>query len=160
MSLTFSSHSTLRERFRPLWWLGIVYVVLGALTRVALLVMTGKGVPHDPMDWLFAFGVGLCSDLIALLYVAWPLLLFLWIVPSRRPLISSAKQWALYILLLAVLYALTLFALHLAIHAAIADVWPVLLVFLFFLPLPALSYAARSGQRGLYILCLDRKSVV
>jgi phosphoglycerol transferase MdoB-like AlkP superfamily enzyme len=152
--LTFSSHSTLRERFRPLWWLGIVYVVLGALTRVALLVMTGKGVPHDPMDWLFAFGVGLCSDLIALLYVAWPLLLFLWIVPSRRPLISSAKQWALYILLLAVLYALTLFALHLAIHAAIADVWPVLLVFLFFLPLPALSYAARSGQRGLYILCL------
>ena len=154
MSLTFSSHSTLRERFRPLWWLGIVYVVLGALTRVALLVMTGKGVPHDPMDWLFAFGVGLCSDLIALLYVAWPLLLFLWIVPSRRPLISSAKQWALYILLLAVLYALTLFALHLAIHAAIADVWPVLLVFLFFLPLPALSYAARSGQRGLYILCL------
>ena len=154
MSLTFSSHASLRERFRPLWWLGIVYVVLGAITRVALLVMTGKGIPHNPLDWLYAFGVGLCSDLITLLYVAWPLLLFLWIVPSRRPLISSAKQWAAYIVALVALYALTLFALHLAIHAAISDVWPVLVVFLFFLPMPALCYSARSGQRGLYVLCL------
>ena len=154
MSLTFSSRSALRERFRPLWWLGIVYVVLGALTRVALLVMTGKGVPHDPLDWLYAFGVGLCSDLITLLYVAWPMLLFLWIVPSRRPLVVTAKQWAIYILVLAALYALTLFALHVTIHAAIHDVWPVIAVFLFFLPMPALCYGARSGQRGLYVLCL------
>ncbi|MBM7128585.1 LTA synthase family protein [Dyella mobilis] len=154
MSLTFSSHSSLRERFRPLWWLGIVYVILGAITRVALLLMTGKGVPHDPADWLYAFGVGFCSDLITLLYVAWPLLLFLWIVPSRRPLISTAKQWLLYVLVLAALYALALYALHLAIHAAVRDVWPVIVVFLFFLPLPTLCYDARSGQRALYILCL------
>ncbi|GAB2562915.1 sulfatase-like hydrolase/transferase [Dyella jejuensis] len=154
MSLTFSSHSSLRERFRPLWWLGIVYVVLGAITRVALLVMTGKGVPHDPLDWLFAFGVGLCSDLVTLLYVAWPLLLFLWIVPSRRPLIAGAQQWVAYVVGLAVLYALTLWTLHTTIHAAVKDVWPVVVVFLFFLPMPALSYAARSGQRALYVLCL------
>ncbi|WP_240669049.1 LTA synthase family protein [Dyella sp. M7H15-1] len=154
MSLTFSPRSSLRDRFRPLWWLGIVYVALGAVTRVALLVMTGKGIPHHPLDWLYAFGVGFCSDLITLLYVGWPLLLFLWIVPSKRPWISTMKQWLIYILSLAALYALTLYALHLAIHAAIADVWPVLLVFLFFLPMPALSYSARSGQRGLYLLCL------
>ncbi len=154
MSLTFSPRSSLRERFRPLWWLGIFYVVLGAITRVALLVMTGKGVPHDPLDWLYAFGVGLCSDLITLLYVAWPLLLFLWIVPSRRPLVVTAKQWAIYIVVLAALYALTLLALHLAIHAAIHDVWPVIAVFIFFLPMPALCYNALSGQRGLYVLCL------
>jgi len=137
-----------------LWWLGIFYVVLGAITRVALLVMTGKGVPHDPLDWLYAFGVGLCSDLITLLYVAWPLLLFLWIVPSRRPLVVTAKQWAIYVVVLAALYALTLLALHLAIHAAIHDVWPVIAVFIFFLPMPALCYNALSGQRGLYVLCL------
>jgi phosphoglycerol transferase MdoB-like AlkP superfamily enzyme len=154
VSLTFSPRSSLRERFRPLWWLGIFYVVLGAITRVALLVMTGKGVPHDPLDWLYAFGVGLCSDLITLLYVAWPLLLFLWIVPSRRPLVVTAKQWAIYIVVLAALYALTLLALHLAIHAAIHDVWPVIAVFIFFLPMPALCYNALSGQRGLYVLCL------
>jgi phosphoglycerol transferase MdoB-like AlkP superfamily enzyme len=154
VSLTFSSHASLRERFRPLWWLAIVYVVLGAATRIALLIMTGKGIPHSPLNLLFAFGVGLCSDLITLLYVAWPMLLFLWIVPSRRPLIASARQWLVYLLVLALLYALTLFALHLAIHAAINDVWPVVLVFLFFLPMPALCYGARSGQRGLYILCL------
>lgn len=153
MSLTFSSHASLRERFRPLWWLGVVYVVLGALTRVALLVMTGKGVPQNPLDWLYAFGVGLCSDLVTFIYVAWPLLLFLWIVPSRRPLIASARQWAVYLLAMAALYALTLWVLHLTIHAQVHDVWPVVLLFLFFLPMPALSYPARSGQRGLYVLC-------
>jgi phosphoglycerol transferase MdoB-like AlkP superfamily enzyme len=154
VSLTFSARPSLRERFRPLWWLGIVYVVLGAITRLALLVMTDKGVPHALGYWLYAFGIGLCSDLITLLYVAWPLLLFLWIVPSRRPLITTAAHWVIYILVLAALYALTLLGLHLTIHAAMADVWPVVVVFLFFLPMPALSYAARSGQRGLYVLCL------
>jgi phosphoglycerol transferase MdoB-like AlkP superfamily enzyme len=154
VSLSFSNRPSLRERFRPLWWLAIVYVVLGAITRVALLVMTGKGVPHEPGYWLYAFGVGFCSDLIALLYVAWPLLLFLWIVPSRRPLVATAGQWLRYVALLAALYVATLFALHVTIHAAIHDVWPVVVVFLFFLPMPALSYAGRSGQRGLYVLCL------
>jgi phosphoglycerol transferase MdoB-like AlkP superfamily enzyme len=154
VSLTLSSHASLRERFRPLWWLGTVYVVIGVITRVALLLMTGKGVPHSPLDWLYAFGVGLCSDLVTLLYVAWPLLLFLWIVPSRRALVVTAKQWTIYILILATLYVLTLLALHLAIHAAIRDVWFVLVLFLFFLPMPALRYGARSGQHGLHVLCL------
>ena len=144
----------MRERFRPLWWFAIVYVLLGALTRVALLVMTGKGVPANPLYWLVTFGVGLCSDLVTFLYVAWPLLLFLWIVPSRRPLISTARQWLIYVIAMAALYAITLGVLHLAIHAQVHDVWPVILVFLFFLPLPALCYDARSGQRSLRILCL------
>ena len=154
MPLTFSSPSPMRERFRPLWWFAIVYVLLGALTRVALLVMTGKGVPANPLYWLVTFGVGLCSDLVTFLYVAWPLLLFLWIVPSRRPLISTARQWLIYVIAMAALYAITLGVLHLAIHAQVHDVWPVILVFLFFLPLPALCYDARSGQRSLRILCL------
>ena len=154
MPLTFSSPSPMRERFRPLWWFAIVYVLLGAITRAALLAMTGKGVPANPLYWLVAFGVGLCSDLVTFLYVAWPLLLFLWIVPSRRPLISTARQWVVYAIAMAALYALTLALLHLTIHAQVHDVWPVILVFLFFLPLPALCYDARNGQRGLRLLCL------
>jgi phosphoglycerol transferase MdoB-like AlkP superfamily enzyme len=154
VSLTFSSPSPLRERFRPLGWFAVLYVVLGALTRVALLVMTGKGVPPNPLYWLVAFGVGLCSDLVTFLYVAWPLLIFLWIVPSRRPLISTARQWLIYIIAMAALYALSLWVLHLTIHAQIHDVWPIVIVFLYFLPLPGLCYDTRSGQRGLRLLCL------
>ncbi|HEX7112287.1 MAG TPA: LTA synthase family protein, partial [Mizugakiibacter sp.] len=105
MSLRIEPAHPLRQRFRPLAWLGIAYLLIGAATRVALLVMTGHGVPPSPKYWLYAFGVGAGYDLVTLLYLAWPMLLFLWLVP-RRTYASRAGQWALYALGLALLYGL------------------------------------------------------
>ncbi|MDR3447155.1 MULTISPECIES: sulfatase-like hydrolase/transferase [unclassified Dyella] len=88
--------SPLRQRFRPLWWLAISYVLIGALTRIVLLFMVGGGVPHNPLYWAYAFGVGLSYDLIAFIYLAWPLVLYLWLVPERI-YVSRLGQWLLYI---------------------------------------------------------------
>ncbi|WP_266170964.1 LTA synthase family protein [Dyella subtropica] len=105
MFSTARSTSPLRQRFRPLWWLGIAYVVLGALTRIVLLGMSGGGVPHNPLYWLYAFGVGLGYDLITFIYVAWPLVLFLWLMPQRA-YVSRTGQWVLYALGAVLLYGL------------------------------------------------------
>ncbi|XRD81880.1 LTA synthase family protein [Dyella halodurans] len=87
----------MRQRFRPLGWLAIGYVLIGMLTRIALLFMAGGGVPLNPLYWMYAFGVGLVYDLITFVYIAWPLVLFLWLMPQRAYL-SRAGQWALYLL--------------------------------------------------------------
>lgn len=97
--MPIASHPTtpLRERFRPLWWLAICYVLIGAITRIALLFMAGSGVPHSTMYWAYAFGVGLLYDLIVFGYVSWPLMLYLWLMPQRA-YVSRAGQWVLYAL--------------------------------------------------------------
>ncbi|WP_330947216.1 LTA synthase family protein [Thermomonas sp. LB-4] len=69
-------------RFRPLAWLAACFLSISALTRLALLVATGSGVPAAPGAWLYAFGVGLGYDLLAFVYFAWPLVLLLWLLPA------------------------------------------------------------------------------
>ena len=103
MSLTITPNPPLRLRFRPLWWLGVTYLLIGVVTRIVLLAMSGPGVPPNPLYWLYAFGIGACYDLVTLLYVAWPMLLFLWLMP-RRAYVSRAGQWALYLLALLLMY--------------------------------------------------------
>ena len=100
-----SSAPSLRQRFRPLWWLGIVYVVIGVLTRAVLWYMSGDNAPLNPLNLLYVFGIGLGYDLITLLYVAWPMLLYLWLAP-RRFYASRTGQWLLYLLALLLLYGL------------------------------------------------------
>lgn len=95
MSTAFNATTPLRQRFRPLWWLAISYVVIGAITRIALLSMAGAGVPHNPLYWAYAFGVGLAYDLIAFVYLAWLLVLYLWLAPQRL-YVSRMGQWLLY----------------------------------------------------------------
>ena len=73
----------MHSRFRPLLWLGIVFVAVSTLTRLALLVATGTGVPASLGNWAYAFGVGLGYDLLAFVYFAWPLVLALWLLPRR-----------------------------------------------------------------------------
>ena len=75
--------SPLYARFRPLVWLGACFLVISTLTRLALLVATGSGVPVSPGAWLYLFAVGLGYDLLAFVYFAWPLLLLLWLLPRR-----------------------------------------------------------------------------
>ena len=69
-------------RFRPLAWLAACFLSISALTRLALLVAAGSGVPAAPAVWLYAFGVGLGYDLLAFVYFAWPLVLLLWLLPA------------------------------------------------------------------------------
>ncbi len=76
-------------RFRPLLWLGIVFLAVSTLTRLALLVATGSGVPVSVASWFYAFGVGLGYDLLTFVYFAWPLVLVLWLLPRRW----LARRW-------------------------------------------------------------------
>lgn len=75
--------TSLRLRFRPLLWLGACFLAISALTRLALLIHTGSGVPASPGYWLYAFAVGLGYDLLSFVYFAWPMVLLLWLLPSR-----------------------------------------------------------------------------
>ncbi|HEY8587314.1 MAG TPA: LTA synthase family protein [Rhodanobacter sp.] len=150
MSRAFTSISPLRQRFRPLWWLAILYLGISLVTRVVLLVMSGSEVPHTALNLLYAFGVGLGFDLITFIYVAWPLVLFLWIVPTRSGRVAPLLRWLLYAIGLALACALCLVALHLLYHATLKQTWPLLLPFLFVLPLAAFTYTSRIGQTVLH----------
>lgn len=154
MSRALFSSSPLRQRFRPLWWLGIAYLAISFCTRIALLVMSGHNVSPNPLNWLYAFGVGLGYDLITFVYLAWPMVLFLWLVPTRRAPVAGVGRWLLYLAGMAALYAATLGLFFLLWHVHVHESWPILAVFLFFLPMPALAYNRASGQWGLYVLGL------
>jgi phosphoglycerol transferase MdoB-like AlkP superfamily enzyme len=73
----------LYERFRPVLWLGVVFLSVGFLTRLVLLLATGSGVPPHPGMLAFVFGVGLGYDVLAYVYLAIPLVLLLWLLPRR-----------------------------------------------------------------------------
>ncbi len=150
----FTPTSPLRQRFRPLWWLVVVFLAVSLATRVVLLAMSGSEVPHTPLNLLYAFGVGLGYDLVTLVYVAWPMVLFLWLVPTRHATVSGLARWLAWLLLLALVYALCLGALYLHYRAHLGMTWPLVLPFLLVLPLPGFAYASRTGQRVLHGLAL------
>lgn len=101
--------TSLRQRFRPLLWLGACFLAVSALTRLALLIQTGSGVPASPGYWLYAFGIGLGYDLLSFVYFAWPLVLLLWLLPSRA-LSSRAGRGIVAGLCLLLLFALLFIA--------------------------------------------------
>jgi len=154
VSSAFTPISPLRQRFRPLLWLAITFVAISFATRVVLLVMSGTEVPHTALNLLYIFGVGLGYDLVTLLYVAWPLVLFLWLVPTRRAGLSGLAQWLLYMLALALIYVLCLAVLYAVYRAELPMTWPLVVLFLLVLPIPGLAYVARGGQWTLYGLAL------
>ena len=78
-----TTNHPLRMRFRPVLWLGACFLIVSALTRVALLWTTGSGVPASIGLWTRAFGVGLAYDVLTFLYFAIPLVLLLWVLPAR-----------------------------------------------------------------------------
>ncbi len=75
--------SALLRRFRPLIWLAACFLAISMLTRFALLIRTGAGIPPSPRYWLYVYEVGLGYDLLAFVYFAWPLVLLLWLLPAR-----------------------------------------------------------------------------
>src|SRR6185312_7008118 len=66
----------------------------------------------------------------------------------------AVRRWLAWLAILVLLFAACFGVLHLMWHAHLKDVRPLIPVFLFFLPLPALAYSRASGQWGLYILGL------
>lgn len=144
----------LPARLRPLAWLAICFVAVSFVERLILLVMAGPGVPLDPLYWLYAFGVGLGYDLVTFIYFAWPLVLFLWLVPSQRGRLAGWLRWLLYALALAAVLALCLGFLHWHYDANGKTAWPAVLPFLFVLPMAAFTYRSRVGQWALWLLCL------
>lgn len=154
MSSAFTPTSPLRQRFRPLLWLAITFVAISFVTRVVLLIMSGHEVPHTPLNLLYAFGVGFGYDLITYIYVAWPLVLFLWLVPTRRASVSGLGQWLLWLLALALVYALCLGVLYALYRAHLGMTWPLVVLFLLVLPIPGFAYVSRGGQWALYGLAL------
>jgi Phosphoglycerol transferase and related proteins, alkaline phosphatase superfamily len=154
VSSAFTPTSPLRQRFRPLLWLAITFVAISFVTRVVLLIMSGHEVAHTPSNLLYAFGVGLGYDLITYIYVAWPLVLFLWLVPTRRASVSGLGQWLLWVLALALVYALCLGVLYALYRAHLGMTWPLVVLFLLVLPIPGFAYVSRGGQWALYGLAL------
>ncbi len=73
----------LYERFRPLIWLCATFLALSALTRLTLLLATGQGVPLSIGSWSYTFGVGFGYDALTCVYFAAPVVLALWLLPSR-----------------------------------------------------------------------------
>jgi phosphoglycerol transferase MdoB-like AlkP superfamily enzyme len=146
--------ASLLRRFRPLIWLGVCFIAIAFVTRLILLLMTGAGVPPNPLYWLYAFGVGLGYDLVTFIYFAWPMVLLLWLVPTRRGPMPGWKQWLLYALAVAVLCAICLGALRLGFDANWKTAWPAVLPFLFVLPMAAFTYTSRTGQWVMYGFCL------
>jgi len=144
----------LARRFRPLLWLAVCFLAIAFVTRVILLLMTGSGVPPNPLDWLYAFGVGLGYDLVTFVYFAWPLVLFLWLVPTRPGRLPGWQRWLLYALLLLGVLIICAGLLRWQFHANFKTGWPVLLPFLFALPLAAFTYTSRAGQWILWAFCL------
>ncbi|HET7266524.1 MAG TPA: LTA synthase family protein [Oleiagrimonas sp.] len=152
--MTDSPISRLPARIRPLVWLGICFVAISFVERLVLLLMAGSGVPLDPLYWLYAFGAGLGYDLVTFIYFAWPLVLFLWLVPSRPGRLAGWSRWLLYALALVVVLAICLGFLRWHYDANWKTAWPAVLPFLFVLPCAAFSYSSRVGKWALRALCL------
>lgn len=97
--------SSVWPRLRPLAWFAVLFLSLAAATRLVLLLATGDGVPATAGNWLYVAGVGFAYDLVTLLYFAWPLLLWLWLMP-RRWHATAAGRRGLGALLFALVFAL------------------------------------------------------
>ncbi|SEW28943.1 alkaline phosphatase family protein [Luteibacter sp. 329MFSha] len=78
-----TSVQTLRQRFRPLVWFGVLFLAVAFLVRLVLTLRSRHELPGAPLEWLYAFVAGFGYDLVTFVYVAWPLLLVTWLVPRR-----------------------------------------------------------------------------
>jgi len=140
-----SKLAALRQRFRPLAWFGLCFVLIALVVRVVLLLKTGAGVPHTAGNLAYIFGVGLGYDLITFIYFAWPLVLVLWLVPTTRGS-HPLRRWAVHALVLLVLCLAAMGVLHAMYQATFKQLWPLLLPLLYLLPMAAFNYTSRTGR--------------
>ena len=85
------------SRFQP-FQLAILLVklvvVISIITRIALLVISAANVDFSALNILGIFGIGLLYDLINAGYFILPLMLYLWLVPTR----IFQKLWHRFVL--------------------------------------------------------------
>ncbi len=72
-----------RHRFGPAVLLVLLLVALSTLTRIALLIKAAGGVDWTIVNVAGLFLVGLFYDLVAAVYMAVPLVFYLWLLPNR-----------------------------------------------------------------------------
>src|SRR4051812_48351508 len=102
-----SASGALRQRFRPLAWFAVLFVGTAFLVRLLLTIKVGHEVPRTPGNLAYAFLVGFGYDLVTFIYVAWPMLLVLWLLPRRAYLSRWGHRLFVafcFILAFAVLY--------------------------------------------------------
>jgi len=63
--------------------LAVVFLLLSFLTRLTLLLAVGDKYAETVTEWPYIFGIGAGYDVLAFLYFAWPLLLWLSFAPTR-----------------------------------------------------------------------------
>ncbi len=74
--------------------LALLLVVISTITRVALLFKSTAGIDFTPQNLVGIFIIGWFYDLVNALYFIMPLIIYLWLVPSR----ISIKSWHRFIL--------------------------------------------------------------
>jgi|CXWL01.1.fsa_nt_gi phosphoglycerol transferase MdoB-like AlkP superfamily enzyme len=98
--------------FLPALWLGISFLAISAITRLALLIATGDGISIDIASYAYVFTVGLGYDLLAFAYFGLPLAVLLWLTPARG---LERRRWR------AAIATLSFLLLFVALFVAIAE---------------------------------------
>jgi phosphoglycerol transferase MdoB-like AlkP superfamily enzyme len=70
-------------RLRPLAWLFACFLFVATATRIALRLATGPAALASGGTDMRIFAVGAAYDVLTFLYIAWPLVLLLWLLPTR-----------------------------------------------------------------------------
>lgn len=144
--------TALVARFRPLAWFAATFLIIESLVRLALFIKTGANVPNQGTTLAYIFVTGLLYDTVTLTYFVWPLLIYLWIVPSHAGRHRGWHRWLLYIASLLVCMLLGAAGLHFIYGIPHRSLWPLTALFFYFLPLGAFNHASKTGQRLLYIV--------
>lgn len=78
------------RRFRPLFALALLAIAVSTLTRGGLLLATPGARDAGPAGWAWAFGAGLGYDLLAVLALGLPLMLWIAVVPRHG---FARRRW-------------------------------------------------------------------
>lgn len=111
-SVPISKLAAIASRFHPVFWLGLCFMAISMLTRLALLLATGSGVPFELTSYGYLFAVGFAYDLLAYACFSLPLVLLLWLLPARG---LERRHWR------AAIAALGFLLLFLALFVAVAE---------------------------------------
>lgn len=146
--------AALVARFRPLAWFAAAFLIIESIVRLALFVKAGANVSSLEHSLAYIFATGLLYDTVTFVYFAWPLLIYLWVVPAQAGRRRGWHRWLLYVASLLVCFLLLAAGLHFIYGIPHRSLWPLSALFFYFLPLCAFNYASKTGQRLLYMLAV------
>ncbi|RYG21676.1 MAG: LTA synthase family protein, partial [Chitinophagaceae bacterium] len=83
MNISKKSASYFNQRFGPILLAVLLLCSISLLTRIALLINVGRSFDWSVLNFFRVFLVGFCYDLAATSYAIIPLVIYLWLVPSK-----------------------------------------------------------------------------